>query len=248
MVKFIILATQRTGSSFLGTSLDSHPEVTCCEELFMPRNRNEITYRSYRQSSWIHRFTHLLSQQRLVHAYLDHVASSAKPGASAWGFNLMYNQAIKYPATLSWCRRNDVRIIHLLRRNLLKVLTSREVARKRKSTTKSDPVYLSTKPLPRTTVVLPVASLRTKLDQLAELVDQYRARFADSPYLELEYEMLVADQEAEISRILDFLCVKKASLHSTLIKTSPDSLRDIIENYQAVCEELRGTKYEACLD
>ena len=221
----------------------------------MRRKKDDITYTSYRTATLQHRLMHLLRQKRLVDAYLAEFIKTEARDAQALGFNLMYDQARRYPAVVRWCKENRVRVKHLIRRNALKIVVSREVAKKRRGRNKTrwgrdkkHRVFVSTRPLERTVVDLNLAKLQYDLHRLTSLVDRNRAVFNDGTYIEVEYESFVAQRDFETNRILDFLGVEVAPLSSNLVKTSPDSLADVITNYHEVCQELKGTRYECYLN
>ena len=221
----------------------------------MRRKKDDITYTSYRTATLQRRLMHLLRQKRLVDAYLAQFIKAEAQDAQALGFNLMYDQARRYPAIERWCKENRVRVIHLIRRNALKIVVSREVAKKRRGRDKTGwgrdkkyRVYVSTKPLERTVVNLNLATLQFDLHRLTSMVDHNRALFGGGAYIEVEYESFVAQREFETTRILDFLGVDVAPLSSDLVKTSPDSLSDVIANFHEVCQELKGTRYEHYLN
>lgn len=241
MNKFIVLSTQRSGSSFVCSLLDSHPRIRCLEEIFMRRNRNAITYRSYRNASLRRRLEHLLERRRSIESYLAGVYD-AQPDLDAVGFKLMYEQVQRYPELVDWCRSNDVMVVHLIRMNALKTIVSRQVALKRG-------VYLSTKPVKPVTVSLNTSRLVPELERAARLVDTNRSIFSSLPYTELFYEHFLARRGEELGRVLSFLgCDDDVQLTSDLVKTSPDSLATLIDNYEDVRRRLAGTRFEPFLE
>jgi hypothetical protein len=56
-------------------------------------------------------------------------------------------------------------------------------------------------------------------------------------------------KEEETRRLLGFLGVDRfVPLTSRLIKQNPDSLREILENYDEIARTLRGTPFESYLE
>lgn len=206
----------------------------------MPRNRNAITYRSYRQSSLHRRLRDLLARGESINSYLADVYA-LQTRYHAVGFKLMYGQADRFPEVVDWCYQNNVRVVHLVRRNSLKMIVSRQIAAKRG-------VYLSNKPVKPVSINLNVRRLKSQLRRADELVDANRRRFASLPYVEVVYEDFLADQASHLRRILEFLeCESGVPLASDLVKTSPDSLEMLIDNYDDVRRALAGTAFEAHL-
>lgn len=247
MIRFVVLSTQRSGSGFLRSLLKSHPSISCLEELFLSRNTNPITYRSYRTSSMRRALEDLLVRDKAVCDYLAEVYARQPANHRAVGFKLMYGQAERHPEVVEWCRRNGVKIVHLVRRNMLKMIVSRHIAAKRR-------VYHSTRPLEPKAVRLNrlnrlnIWRLPSQLRKLGDLVEANRQLFSSMPYLEVVYEDCLTNQEWESRRILEFLeCDPDIRLVSDLVKTSPDSLEHLIENYDDIRRALTGTPFEAYL-
>lgn len=240
MNNFIVLSTQRSGSSYLCSLLDNHPAMRCVEEIFLPQNTNEITYRHWRTASPGRMLKHWLAQQQSINAYLEDLCSR-QPALDAFGFKLMYGQAKRYPAVVDWCRENDVRVVHLVRWNALKMVVSRQVALKRG-------FYLSTRPVDAVTVRLDTDRLISDLQKLDSLVQHNRKLFSTLPFLETSYEALMEDRDEELRRIMNFIgCDVHLQVSSDLVKTSPDSLETLIDNYGEVCERLAGSRFESYL-
>jgi hypothetical protein len=94
-----------------------------------------------------------------------------------------------------------------------------------------------------------VKQLALELERLESMVANYREVFRSNCNLDAEYEQLISDCDGETDRILRFLGIEPdGPLRSKLVKTSSDSLIDLIENYQQVVAALRGTRYEKFLD
>ena len=102
----------------------------------------------------------------------------------------------------------------------------------------------STQPVAAVKLHVDVRALKKDISRQLRLIDKYRAEFADSPYIEVLYESFVQDREQETRRVLQFLGIDEfVSLSTNLVKLNPDSLDQIIENYQEVAQALQGTAY-----
>jgi hypothetical protein len=67
----------------------------------------------------------------------------------------------------------------------------------------------------------------------------------DIAYLEVRYESLVSVFETEIRKVLKFLEVDETMpLSSDLVKVNPDSLEDIVENYEEIKQALIGSEFK----
>jgi len=105
---------------------------------------------------------------------------------------------------------------------------SRLVARKRG-------VYISTVPVERITVTLNVRTLIPEIQKMESIVDKYQKVFSTFPLMEVFYEDLLAQRSVEYGRIARFLNVdSEGELTTNVMKTSPDRLEELIENYDDV--------------
>jgi hypothetical protein len=117
-MKFVILSTQRTGSSWVMDTLDQAHGVKSYLELMHTKAGNasgvvgnDYRYFRYWRPGPLHRFR---SWQ-----YLDGLYD--QPGAV--GFKLMYGQLRKFPELLLYFRRRKIRVVHLVRDDLDAVIS-----------------------------------------------------------------------------------------------------------------------------
>ncbi len=247
--RFVLLTTQRTGSSWLTTLLDSHPSSDAYGELFLPGEGERPPWGARRvERFWsardkLARSGRSTRRPRATFSYLDHLFAS-NPDAQAIGFKLMYDQAVKYPETLVYCMRNRVRVIHLVRPNILDMVISRElmVARGEAHATAADEVI----PLQ---VTLDPESIRRRLRLLElETVSFRKAlRALRLRHLEVAYDALASDTQilAGVLRFLDLPA--DAALESPLVKVNDRRQSELVENYAAVSQRLHGTRFAAFL-
>jgi LPS sulfotransferase NodH len=250
VIKFIVLTTQRSGATFFVKCLSSHPQIQCRHEtIFSQRNRFKFFsfdspgsyYYQYRSSSLGCQLAHWFRRKYLIYNCLDDYLRTLSDNAKAIGFKLSYNQAEKYPAIAAWIKEHDVRIIHLVRNNVLKTALSLATAKKRK-------LHHSTQKVELVKVHLQPRKLKRNLARRTRLIEKYRTMFIGKPYLEIFYESFVANRDAETQKVLQFLGIDEfMPLESDLVKLNPDSLEDIIENYEEVVRALQGTTFEKYL-
>ena len=119
----------------------------------------------------------------LVTEYLDHLY--ATEGFTSVGFKFMYNQAKrfppKFPMVSKYLIKNNVKIIHVIRRNLLKVLVSRETAKK-------TGIYRSKLKMAHTNIHLPAENLLNELSNLEHENKKWETLFTHSSYYKAYYE------------------------------------------------------------
>src|SRR5690606_34005205 len=125
--RFIVLTTQRTGSSWLMDRINSVPGGEGHMELFYHSPRREPPRAGCNDYP---RFVEIGARfgrrPRAVFDYLDRLYS--RPGAV--GFKLTYSQMRPYAETLAYILRRRLLIVHLVRRNHLDVVLSECLARK----------------------------------------------------------------------------------------------------------------------
>jgi hypothetical protein len=159
----------------------------------------------------------------------------------ATGIRVSYGQAKKYPVILDWVKENNASVIHLIRKNPVKAIVSHFTAKERR-------MYHTTSKVSKVTVRLSPRKLRREVDKRLYEIQKYRQIFKHQHYHELNYESFIEDRDGETLRILDFLGIDEfVSLRSNLVKQNPDSLDDILENFQEIKKAFKGSKFEKYL-
>ncbi len=248
-VRFIVAGTQRSGTTLIQTTLDSHPQIFCEGELFqMRRLFRKIPRKSYgqpgyrwwlggRADRWL---MHATWRSIAVRQYLDwFITQSDSP---VFGFKLMWNQTERFPGTLKFLEDNGYLLLHIRRRNILRSLVSRFAARARG-------LHHSTRAVATPLVTLPVHDLLTRLERISTDNINWERLGEQLPYLRIDYEDYVENPTIEDERMLDFLgAPKDVAIKSPLVKVTPNDLRKVIANFDEVAKALKGTEYEAMLE
>jgi LPS sulfotransferase NodH len=241
MKKFVILTTQRSGSTVLWRCLDSNPVVSVRGEMFLPRHPGVNTYMAFRKSSTRNQIRHYLANRRNINAYFGRFFS-VWPDAEAVGFKLMYGQMNSN--IRKWIVDNNVSIIHLVRKNTLKIILSRETKNLRQVAH-----ITSGERIKDVKVKLDVDTLVPRISRMADQVQKHREMFSMLPYLEVTYEDFVSDPGGCAERIFAFLGVSGVdNLELPLKKINPDSVERLIENYAEVRARLLDSPYADLLD
>ena len=259
MLKFLIAGQQRTGSTMLVRTLDQHESICCRGELFIKNypNRTLGGYESYIRQSLQRRAFHLLSRRRSIDHYLDEVFSAPRylftnddkwRNCKAIGFKMQYGQARRTPAALRYVNDRKLPVIHLVRRNPLRILVSLLVRRTTGEANRVLDAGHSTESAAITRVKVEVADLLSSLQKLEKNNLRWEQFVASSPRLSVYYEDMVEDMAGELNRILDFLGLpRQAGLEPPTVKLNPAPISDIIVNYDEVARHLKGTAFERCL-
>lgn len=256
---FILLATQRTGSSWVQEMLNSHPDLKVYSELFLPDARGMplwapsdfefansfVAARARRPAIVTRRYWMLTYLRRLF----DQGTSQAV------GFKYMYDQARHSPEVLAYAAVARVPVVHLIRRNLLDTVISARLARAsllyHLPADGRPPIPWLASERAETKIRLDPDEVVSELTKLASERRRVRAwlRGTRTPTLEVEYEALVADP-SRFGRILAFLGVgdpDPARLGSGLSKVRTEPRAEVISNYSQLEVTLAGTPFEAFL-
>lgn len=248
MTRFVLLSTQRSGSTWVVDMLNSHPRVVAYTELFIHGASMRTKWAGERDVDFWQVVVKQpgsprgrLGRARLLWRYLGRVYRE-RPGVDAVGFKLMYSQLRNPRPLVPALVLKRPHIVHLVRRNALDIVLSKETGAARgalhaKAGEDVQPV----------TVRLPAETLLERLAAHELEVERARRRFRRLrlPYLEVGYEDLVRDQEAGFASIFAFLGVPAAAeLSSSLQKLNPTSHEQVIENYDEVRTLLAGTRFE----
>ncbi|HEY0417273.1 MAG TPA: hypothetical protein VGC78_12895 [Gaiellaceae bacterium] len=236
---FVVFATQRTGSSWVASMLGSHPAVETYGELFQRGAKRDTAFDPYFLAHGGRRNR----RRRLTFRFLD-ALYAAQPGIDAIGFKLMYQDVKENPAILAYLARRKVRVVHLVRANLLDVVVSNETARARGR-------YHAEGAVEQVAVAVDAESLVRRLRSLERKVKVARTAVAAAfvPHVEVSYESLLAEPRrfADLLRFLD-VCDPDTPLTSQLRKLNSLRKEDTISNFAEVERALSGTRFAAFID
>lgn len=247
--RFVTVSTQRSGSTWLTDMLNSHPDVASYTELFLMQGQGAPEWGKYKDVVYWKTYRETLGAglRRSVRPlglfqYLDDVYGR-HPEKRAIGLKLMYGQMAKLPETLAYLRSRKVRIIHLVRRNIVDVVLS-GVAKAARKVAHAEQGSA-------------VESIRVHIEP-DRLVRQLRRRQREQrafslllghlglPYLELFYEDIV-DDRSRLTACLGFLGCSALPLDSSLSKLNPSRHSELIENFAQVQAALAATRFSGLL-
>jgi LPS sulfotransferase NodH len=256
---FILLATQRTGSSWVQEMLNSHPDVAVYNELFLQGAQgyplwepNDIEFaNTFLQEKA--RTPMVLTRRYWTIKFLDRIFD--QPSVQAAGFKLMYRQALSSPEVLPYVAVKRIAVIHLVRRNLLDVVISSKLAEAsgiyHVAADGRPPLSEGSQALTELKIRLEPAEVISRLTRLAREVRIVSAwlKMTRTPTCEVVYEELVADLEG-FGRILNFLGLEHeatSGLRSALQKRNVAPRSEVIENLEEIESRLSGTPFESFL-
>ena len=247
MTNFVVLSTQRSGSTWVVDMLESHPRVVAYSELFMHGGEGKPKWGGEKDLPYWQTYSrgkNRVTKPYWLWKYLDQ-AFREREGIDAIGFKLMYSQLTRISRPLMpmlWLKR--VRIIHLIRRNALDVVLSKEAGAARGGRLHAR----DGNNVEQVRLKLDTDTLLRRITLHERAIAGARVRFkkVGLPYNEVVYEDLAAD-ESGFADLFRFLGVDPEPVTSSLQKLNPTSHEELIENYGEVRDALEGTEFAPLL-
>lgn len=241
--KFCVITTQRSGSTWLSTLLDSHPQIKAFEEPFIWRKHRPNwkekglpTYYNFKINTKVKSPLTIFKYIDLLNNYDDE-----QKDIKTIGFKLMYNQILENPELLIKLISDKYTIVHLVRQNHLDILVSRASLRQ------NNAVHSKENQIKTKQVALDTSMLVKKLEDLERTHKIFRTvlKLMPLPVLEISYESLKVDKNKVLGSIADFLQVDDTfvAFESELKRINKGKYKEKISNYNQVMEILANTKY-----
>jgi len=230
--RFLIACQPRTGSNWLCTLLQSHPQVLCHHEVF---HSDDIYYAvGHRDGRLAHLGT--THQRDLDPQHFLEELWRADFGRAAVGIKLLEGQAPEMLTRL--LAESSVKKLLLRRRSRVRAYVSLLRAR--------ETGHWARTPYDGLTVRVEAHELLGFARRYDEFYARLRSSTRSQPVLEVVYEDLQRDPR-EFARVLEFLEVgaPELALGASTMRQSCDSLREAIGNFDELALELSGTALEA---
>ncbi|PWZ07453.1 hypothetical protein Zm00014a_016431 [Zea mays] len=240
---FAIISSQRSGSGWFETLLNSHMNVSSNGEIFSRKERRSNI------SSIVNTLDRVYS--------LDWNSSASKNECTAAiGFKWMLNQGLvaNHVAVVDYFNRRGVSAVFLFRRNLLRQLVSQLANnhdRFLKQLNGTHKAHVHTEHeahiLARYKPRLNTSSLIRQLKQADEYTRDALENLNNTRHITVYYEDIVRNR-TRLLDALDFLGVPRRELASRHVKIHTKPLSEQIENWDEVYSALNGTQYEGFLN
>jgi len=234
MTKFVVFTTPRTGSSLLVKTLDSHPEIFCAGELFFLKGNiyhNESRYQFWKFPVGS-KLNYIINYVKLFFTLTDFLNKFYKTdhaSIKAKGFKLMLFQTFYIPGIFRYLKKHDVKVIVLIRKNILRNTLSDLRSRSTKVYHNEGDVATITIPKFR----VDVNALRKKMKQIESFNKQLISSTANLKRKIIYYEDF-ENWEEIIADVLKYLHVEDVPLDAASKKLNPLDLEDMISNYKEV--------------
>jgi len=230
--KFVIISTQRSGTTFLTQLLNSHPNIHMSQEIF----KSDTDLANVDQDNYRYRAENSTIKEHLDNFYLKYDVNYL-----ATGFVVMYQHIENHPEILEYIKDNNITCIYLERTNQLKTAISRLKARETK-------LYHTTKKLDFKLFIVNIELLLKELKILDVVIKKLNQITNELSTLKITYEFLLFNQNVALDQIQNFFNIPvKTDLKSSLKKTNDDDLKMVIENYDEVKGSLETTPYKKYL-
>jgi len=158
------------------------------------------------------------------------------------GFKISYDQLRDFNYLTKYIQETNLKVIHLLRQNILEQLVSLLAAKKRK-------IFHSNTELKQISILLDPQKTINMLDKIKKEQNKYRTMYSTSnPYIEITYENFFNSYEETSKKIFRFLEVIDMDIEKpNLKKLNMDPLKKIIHNYHDIANVLKNRDYEVFL-
>ena len=271
-VRFIILSGARTGSHMLAAALNSSDSIVCFREVY----NHHLPIVQYGVDGYDEQSeADAALRQQDPQAFLrERIFCRHARGVDAIGFKWHYRHIWGLPILDTLTSDQELRVIHLRRRNELRMLVSPRIAERSGSWLEGD----ESKPqrtLPSTgrwgalrqavagllggsraprepapglgqkRLLLSEKECRAFFDEMAHNVTYFEERFAGHRLLTVFYEELLDDWTAVLDGVQSFLGVEPRALVANTRRQNPEPLRALIENYDGLRDAFAGTPHAA---
>lgn len=252
--KFLIVSSQRTGSTYVEDCLDSHPQIRCYGEVLLgfdgPRAISlPRPLRRWRRPAIVTSSAlsgALLSPARTIRSALT---TPQEPELGAVGMRLMFNQ-IRPTVGRLIADDQELRIVHISRRNVVRQVVSRvqmhAMHRMNKdfSSHSTVPVEAPSVSVDPDYLISEIHAIEQGRVKLNRVLDRHRQ-------VELVYEDLFASDDSVregLASIESLIGVEVGGCGpSQLKKTGSHNLEDAVSNFDELAHALAGTRYEGML-
>ena len=243
--------------------LDSHEQITCAGEMLHQKLRQckLITY--HKESSLGYYLAERpgkrkilkRNKHRVLFEYLDWFYASYDD-SSALGFKLMLDDINQFPDVVEYLRHQDVKVILLLRRNLVDRLISHALFSTREpphGVTAKEKVYrlINRYRFARLDASGQlILNLNNSMKRLGFYENENAALKHHATQCETEviyYEDLAGNIDECMRNVFPFLGISATNLSSSRKKVRTKNISDVVKNFSEFSKRLEGTRFQEFL-
>lgn len=224
--KFVVITRSRTGSNLFMSLLSSHVNIYAFGELFNQPRKNSF------KNIWNTTFSKRMNYVKTV------------------GFKIFYYHPLNSNDEFIWNKiksDRDIKIIHLIRENILRSYISSQIAHKTQ-------IYgltpgMINQNLQDRKVSIDIEDCLKEIKKTEAYQDKTRLEFSHHPFIEITFKGLVLEKTITMGRIFNFLNVTSKKTTSNLSRQNPEKIQNLVLNYIELDKALRNTKhYKYLLD
>jgi LPS sulfotransferase NodH len=225
--RFIVLSRSRTGSNMLISFLNSHPNIHAEGEIFSKlsgRNYKDILAKAFAKQPFY---------------------------VKAKGFKIFYYHPQDEKSSGLWetlISLDDLCVIHLKRRNILRTLISRKIAGIQDIWAVKSTDQYSVAGSKEITITFTVDELSEDFKQTRGWEQAGEDTFRNHPLISIDYEDLVDHREIAFRKVTEFLGVRYVRPKTMLQKQSTRSMREMVTNYEELKSGFSETEWEPFFD
>ena len=254
--RFVVLSGPRTGSTLVQEALDSSPEIICFGEIF----NQHLGFIDYRMEGYESTTADMDLRAANPGAFLrKRIFTEPATSVRAVGFKFHYDHFWGFPGlTQALQQDRDLLLVHLRRRNALRVIVSSKIAEKtgvyfESAGTRTGLLGAMARTLRRlrprpsqasAKVIISPAELRQAVLESDLTAMHWEEIFKHHEILRLSYEDLMPDPTLEFDRLQSFLGVGPSKLKIRVMRQNPQPLPHLIENYTDLAAAFRGSDVE----
>jgi LPS sulfotransferase NodH len=236
--KYIILGAARTGSNLLRSLLNSHSGVIAFGELFRNDKRIGWDLPGYFQN----KKAISMIQTDPIGFLRNSVFVEYPKRISAVGFKLFYDHAQSTEWKPIWPflrNQDDLRIIHLKRKNILRRVLSLQRAMSTGRWVSRSQTALDNLP-----ITLDYNRCLNVFKETRDSEQRFDKYFENNSRIDVFYEDLSRDYTLEMKRVQEFLGVPCQFVKPSVYRQSSESLSSAILNYHETKERFQNTPWE----
>ncbi|PNT77287.1 hypothetical protein BRADI_1g60550v3 [Brachypodium distachyon] len=239
---FAIISSQRSGSGWFETLLNSHINVSSNGEIFSNKERRN-------------NISSIVKTMDKVYNLDWNSSASKNECTAAVGFKWMLNQGLvaNHAGVVDYFNQRGVSTVFLMRRNLLRQMVSqlannhdryiKQLNGKHKAHVHTrDEANILARYKPRLNTTTLIWSLKQADDYTRDALENLKS----VRHMTMYYEDLIQNR-TKLVDVLDFLKVPRRKLVSRHVKIHTKPLSDQIENWDEVYNALNGTQFESFL-
>lgn len=222
--KFVVITRSRTGSNLLISLLNSHPNIVAKGEKFSRlegKNSNAV---------WDDIFCKMPKRIKIM------------------GFKIFYYHPLDSDNNEVWnYLKNDksIKIIHLTRSNMLRTVTSRQIAAKTDKWSKFNKKEVS---IEEKRINLDIDYCLKEFENTFNFERKIRDEYNSERIIEITYEELIQDNQYILNQIFNFLGLENSKVASSHKKQNKEELRDLIINYEELVKDIENSKWSYLLE